>query len=207
MTPLWIMKDHIRKKVGLSLKPDGIGSDITILSSNCTGSLILHEMGLPFNSPCVNLWMQNSDFVKFCENLDKYTGDNVKIEFIDDGIHNYPVGKLEDITIYFMHYKTSQEAEKKWIERSKRINKDNLFVMMVQRDDWKEEDLFNFDRLEYKNKVVFTYKEYPDIKSAFYIKGFEKNKSVGHLFKFEKLLSLKKYYDQFEVIKFLNGDK
>lgn len=201
------MKDHIRKKVGLSLKPDGIGSDITILSSNCTGSLILHEMGLPFNSPCVNLWMQNSDFVKFCENLDKYTGDNVKIEFIDDGIHNYPVGKLEDITIYFMHYKTSQEAEKKWIERSKRINKDNLFVMMVQRDDWKEEDLFNFDRLEYKNKVVFTYKEYPDIKSAFYIKGFEKNKSVGHLFKFEKLLSLKKYYDQFEVIKFLNGDK
>lgn len=201
------MKDYIRKKVGLSLKPDGIGSDITILSSNCTGSLILHEMGLPFNSPCVNLWMQNSDFVKFCENLDKYTGDNVKIEFIDDGIHNYPVGKLEDITIYFMHYKTSQEAEKKWIERSKRINKDNLFVMMVQRDDWKEEDLFNFDRLEYKNKVVFTYKEYPDIKSAFYIKGFEKNKSVGHLFKFEKLLSLKKYYDQFEVIKFLNGDK
>ena len=106
-----------------------------------------------------------------------------------------------------MHYKTSQEAEKKWIERSKRIKKDNLFVMMVQRDDWKEEDLFNFDRLEYKNKVVFTYKEYPDIKSAFYIKGFEKNKSVGHLFKFEKLLSLKKYYDQFEVIKFLNGDK
>lgn len=205
MTPLWLIKDYIRKKIGLSLKPEGISSDITILSSNCTGSLILHEMGLPFNSPCVNLWMENCDFVKFCGDLDKYTGDNINIEFINDGIHDYPVGKIEDITIYFMHYKTQLEAKEKWIKRSKRINKDNIFLIMVQRDNWKEEDLLAFEQLPYRNKVVFTYKEYPDIKSAFHIKGFEKKRSVGHLFRFEHILSLRKYYDQFEIIKFLHG--
>lgn len=37
------------------------------------------------------------------------------------------------------------------------------------------EDLKEFDNLPYEHKIVFTHVPQPEIKSSFYIKGFEKN--------------------------------
>lgn len=110
-----------------------------------------------------------------------------------------------DVKIFFQHYKTEQEAIEKWQSRSERINKEKIRVIMVQRGKCCYDDLMNFELLPYEHKVCFTYKEYPEFKSTYYIKGFEKKKAVGDLFGFESLLSLKKYYDQFDMASFLNG--
>ena len=59
--------------------------------------------------------------------------------------------------------------------------------MMTDKDGGKGakyEDLQAFDNLPYPNKVVFTHKPYPELKSAFYIKGFENEGEVGDLFTF-----------------------
>lgn len=76
---------------------------------------------------------------------------------------------------------------------------------MTDRDGCTFEDLPSFDRLPYKNKVVFTHRKYPQIKSAYYIKGFENHKNVGDLYKYKSLLTLKKYYDDFNYIEWFNS--
>ena len=57
-----------------------------------------------------------------------------------------------------MHYHSEQEAQEKWDARSQRLDFDNLFIMMTDKDGGKGakyEDLQAFDSLPYPNKVVF----------------------------------------------------
>ena len=199
MTPYWKLKNSFRK-----VEEVYIDKDVSVFSSNCTGSLYLHEHHVRFNSPFVNLWLRPAEYIKLLSDLDKYL--NCKMKFIYDEEVNYPVGLLGgDVKIFFQHYKTEQEALKKWKERCARINRDKIRVIMVQRGKCTYEDLKNFEMLPYEHKVCFTYKEYPEFKSTYYIRGVEEKKAVGDLFEFEGLLSLKKYYDQFNMPDFLNG--
>lgn len=69
------------------------------------------------------------------------------------------------------------------------------------------QDLLSFDKLPYENKVVFTKKKYPEIKSSVYIPGFEKEKSVGNCFEYISLFSGKKRYDIFDYVTWFNRGK
>ena len=103
----------------------------TIISSNCNGSYILHDMGLKFNTPTVNLYFETKDFLKFVADLDKY----LSAQLVEVKSRNpFPVGKLDDIYVYFMHYPTFFEAAYKWDQRKKRINKENMFIVMTERN-------------------------------------------------------------------------
>lgn len=64
------------------------------------------------------------DFIKYVKKLKYYSG--LKLEFIKEPNITYPVGKLDDIKIYFMHYKSEEEAMQKWEERTKRLNYDDF---------------------------------------------------------------------------------
>lgn len=46
---------------------------------------------------------------------------------------------------------------------------DNLYIIMVQKDGCTEQDICSFDSLKFKHKVIFTVKEYPQYRSAYYI--------------------------------------
>lgn len=175
-------------------------STISLIASNCNGALILHELDIRFNSPFVNLWIKPKDFIRLLKNFDGYMTKELS-ETTEDGI-DYPVGKLGDVTIYFQHYDSFEQAKEKWNERKTRINKDNLFVLFTDRDGCTYEDLVEYDSLPY-NKVVFTNKPYPEIKSSFYIKGFENLDSVGHCFEYMPGKKIK-YYDQFDYVKWFN---
>lgn len=175
--------------------------NITLVSSDCNGTFILHDLGLRFNSPFVNLWMLPTDFIKMLSNFEYYNKQT--LEFIKVKEVEYPIGKLDDIAIHFMHYKDEREVKMKWERRKKRQDMNNLFVMMTDRNGCTEQDLIDFDNLPFKNKVVFTHKYYPNLKSAYYIKGFENQKELGYIFEFSGI-SGKKYYDQFDYIRFFN---
>ena len=89
------------------------------------GGVILHELGERFNSPTVNLFFKAEDYLKFLENLDYY----LKQALVEvESEKNYPVAKLDDITIYFMHYSSFDEAKTTWQKRVARINKNNLYT-------------------------------------------------------------------------------
>ena len=100
--------------------------DVTILSSNCLGGCIAHDLNLRFNSPTINLWMTPKDFIRFCSDLRTYTQSELQFIELEGFREGHPVAKLNNITIYFQHYHTEEEARTKWRERCKRINFDNI---------------------------------------------------------------------------------
>lgn len=144
-----------------------VNKDICLIASNCNGAMILHDLGLQFKSPFVNLWLRPKDFIKLLSSLREYMGYDLKFT-TEEGIE-YPVGLLKDIKIYFQHYKTGEEAKAKWNERAKRMDYDKLFILFTDRDGCTEQDIVEFDNLPYKNKVIFVNKPHPNIKSAVYI--------------------------------------
>ena len=177
--------------------------DFSLIASNCNGACILHDLGLKFNSPFVNLWIEPDDFIKMLKSLHHYM--SCDIEFIKvDGI-DYPVGLLDDVKIYFQHYRNEDDAKAKWKERVARINYDNLFVMFTNRDGCSLDNLKEFDNLAFAHKVVFVHNPIPTIKSAFYIKGFESCNTVGILLNNRSPYSIRKYYDNFDYVKWFNN--
>ena len=195
------LRNIYNKRLSSKLK----NTDFSIIASNCNGAFILHDLGLRFNSPFVNLWLKPDDFIRFLTNIKYYLG--CEMTFIREAGISYPIGLLDDVRIYFQHYHSEEEAKEKWLERSKRINLDNLFIMFTDRDGCTYQNLCDFDALPYKNKLVFTHVPYPELKSAFYLKGWEKESSVGDCFEYKSPLSFKKYYDDFDYISWFNGSK
>ena len=106
----------------------------TLLTNNCIGGVIYHDLGLRFDSPTINLYLKDRDFIEFVINLEFYR----KAELIEDTSQhaefNFPVGILKgdsihrDIRIYFQHYKSFGEAAQKWAERSLRIQSKILVI-------------------------------------------------------------------------------
>lgn len=179
--------------------------NFSIISSNCCGMFMYYDMGLPYLSPTINLSIEMNDFVKMVENLRWYMEQEL-IELKDE-TSEYPVGMLGDITIYFVHYQTFAEGAEKWEERKKRINWNNLFVVGSERDGCTYETIKHFDKLPYKNKVIFTHINYPEFKSAYYIKGFEEKSELGFITFYKKQTLKRRYLDDFNYVGFLNGSK
>lgn len=136
----------------------------TLISSNCNGGCILRDLGLEFNTPFVNLVVAPADFIKLCGNLEYYL--HCELTFIDstkEGL-SYPVGKLDDIKIYFVHYLSEADALSSWDRRRKRVNFNDIFLLFTDRGGCTYDMLKTYDALGYENKVVFCNREYPEIK-------------------------------------------
>ncbi|EOX4860037.1 TPA: DUF1919 domain-containing protein [Haemophilus influenzae] len=204
MNPFQKIKSAVNKRqrffINRSLQRKLTNQGMTVISANCVGAFILHDLHQPFNSPFVNLYLSPQDFLRYLQNMDFYR--TQPLTFVQTE-KSYPVGKLADLEIHFMHYHSEQEANEKWQLRTSRMKLDNLFIMMTDRDGVTEKDIQLFDQLPFKNKVIFTHKPYPAFKSACYIKGFEKQNQVGHIFEFSGWNG-KKYYDQFDYVKWFN---
>lgn len=179
--------------------------DFSLFASNCVGACICHDLGLPFRSPFVNLWLRPADLVKLLEAPKEYL--EKPLEFFADPGRDYPVAKLGDLTVYFQHYKSEEEAAAAWKRRCGRIHWDNLFVLMTDQEGCDEALLRRFDKLPYPNKAVLTHLPYADIPSAVYIPGFEDKSSVGNCVEFVNRWSGKRYYDYFDYVKWLNEGK
>ena len=179
--------------------------EFSILSSNCNGACICHDLGVQFRSPFVNLWMSAADFITFLENPKEYLA--APLEFVRQKDVAYPVARLKDVTLYFEHYGSEQEAQEQWLRRTARIDWDNLFVLMTERDGCTPELLRRFDALPYTNKVVFTHVPYPELTSAVYIPGFENEDCLGVCSEFVNGYSGRKWYDAFDYVSWLNGGK
>lgn len=194
---------RLRKLINEKNRKKLTNTNFSLIASNCNGGFILHDLGMRFNSPFINLWIKPKDFIRilsdFCEYMD------APLTFVNEDGIDYPIGKLLDAKIYFMHYESEAEAESKWKERKQRIDYDNMFILFTDRDGCTYDDLLDFDRLPFKNKIVFTKRPYPDIKSAVYIKGFENQDSVGDCFAYMPKGLGKKYYDQFDYVSWFNG--
>lgn len=139
----------------------------TIISNNCWGGETYESYNLIKQSPTVGLFFWASDYIKFISNIQYYL--NQKLYFIDPknsryydmlkathGYGTYPVAKLGDIEIFFMHYSSEQQVIEKWNRRIKRIDWDHILYKFNDQNGCTEKDIRNFANLPLKNKICFT---------------------------------------------------
>lgn len=176
--------------------------NFSIIASNCVGTIIYHDLDLPFLSPTINLTIEMDDFIRFAENLKWYMEQEI-VEI--KGEKGCPAGMLGDVKINFVHYDTFEEGVRKWEERKERINWDNLLLIGSERDGCSYETLERFDRLPYENKVILTRVRYPEISSAYCIEGFEEKEELGMVLNYKKQFFRRRYLDDFDYVAFINS--
>lgn len=110
-----------------------VDSTVSLISSNCWGGFLYHDMGLQFLTPTINLTFDPDDYLFFCENLG-----SLKTAILTEdksNEHGYIVGILfypdlkKQIKVHFVHYKTFQEAKDVFQRRSMRINFNNYIFL------------------------------------------------------------------------------
>lgn len=127
----------------------------SIITNHCWGGFTYHTLQMEFLSPFINLFIENKDYLRLLENLQWYMEQELIFDREEQEVQlgcMYPVGRLADVSIHFKHYKSFEEAKEKWDLRKKRINWQNLFVEMNSSN---REEIEQFDRLPFENKVVF----------------------------------------------------
>lgn len=137
---------------------------ISIISNNCAAGFLYKEFGCKYMTPTINLQISPNDYVKLCKKFDYYLSQEIK-EIKNPNIDgfvalggekiNFPVGILDDLIIYFQHYTDFDYAAKKWEERKKRINYDELFFVLI--DTYCNlENVKDFFSIPYENKIFMT---------------------------------------------------
>lgn len=182
----------------------------TIISSNCMGGIISHWLGIRFNSPFINLWMTNDDFITAMEHFDEFIATPL-VECQNTSV-DYPVGTgYMDTKIYFMHYDNWEEAFNKWEQRKKRIDKDNIAVFLSNFRGIDAESKYDidtiitrFNKLNFKNKIIFVDKPYPQYQNCVYLKDYHPEMGIN-VFDINKKDFYRRYIDQFDYVKFLNN--
>ena len=201
-----IIQKYRRTRYMQSFRKRLNNKDFTLISNNCNGGVVSHDLGLRFNSPTINLAIPFGDYVKYLQKFEYYN--SLELEFVENTEKSYPVGKLEDVRLLFVHYKTQQEAKEKWENRKKRINKENIFVIFTEQKGCTYQNLKDFDKLPYDNKVVFTSNKYDDIKSAIFIKeNKDPEEGVVSFFDFLNHFTKKRKYDVFDWVSWFNGER
>ena len=179
--------------------------DFSIISNNCWGGNIYQYLNLEYKSPTIGLMIFPDDYVKFCKHIDFYLEQELRFVELKNSKkasrfqkdQGFPVGYLYDIEIYFMHYKTEAEAREKWNRRKLRINKKCMIFKMSERDGATLDDVEEFLKLPYKNKIVFTQNKYNSDNTVL----IPELKTIDAIGSSEVGITLK----HFNVIKYLNG--
>ena len=178
----------------------------SLITNTCIGGIISHELKLRFLSPTVNCGIRDHDeFLTFCRHLDHYL--TLPIDFIPSQ-WSYPVavlhGKYGDVTVYFTHYHSCEEAKTKWVERSQRVHYDNIIILM-DGDNCTEQQLQVFDTLPQQRKAIIAMSEHPELKSVWTIKHSKYKQS--QILEYGLLHHTIRWFELFDYVHFFNTGK
>lgn len=183
--------------------------NFSLLTNNCMGGFIYHDMKLKFNSPTINMYMHDDDFMEFLSDI-YYYSNTPPYEVFEEDIH-FPIGEIKkgehSIRIYFKHYATFNDAHDKWVERGKRIDYDNLYVIYscLHKEGPSYELYDKFKKFNYKKKLVTG--NGCQFNDNFIVKLniFDNNYFPGKIYEFKNKISYHRYLDEFDYISFLNN--
>lgn len=135
-------------------------TDFTIISNNCTGGYVYQYFGIPYHTPTEGLFFTPSDYLKLVKRPEYYFKHEVKLidstasSFADSGKEiNFPVGQIDDIEVYFMHYPDPQEAVDKWNRRASRMNFGKLFFLFTETALATDDNIAAFSKLIDEKKM------------------------------------------------------
>ena len=179
----------------------------SLIAGNCLGGMLLHDLGLRFNSPTVNIHFYQRELVKFVLDLDRYL--NESLEFYDDPDSEWPVNALlggkDGIRLGFAHITLPKEGLRNWSKRKERFNYDNIFVIAEEKEGMTKQDILSLGELKVKGIVVFTAHEYPEIPYTFCVPSkYVENGEVGNIMKFKHIDGSHIYDDFIDWPKWFN---
>lgn len=149
--------------------------NFSIISNNCSGGCIYQYFGLLYKTPTVGLYFSNKDYLKLIQNPRYYFSQELQFIALAESQGKtilpwrnivFPVAKLGDIEVYFMHYKTEEEVREKWARRVQRIHYDRLVFMLAESKNMDPEHIETFEHIDHPNKIFLTIHDYPDCSSA-----------------------------------------
>lgn len=173
--------------------------EISLITCNCIGGLLYSDIGMRFCSPTINLYIESPDFVKFANNLRHYI--DSELEFYS--CSNYPIGRLDDILIHFLHYDDFDSAKEKWNIRKERIVWDKIFVIMSDRDNFTPDLINDFMKIPYK-KIIFSHTKY-DLDECVWVEKDKNKKEVDDLTRYYNLSGEKTYEHYFDIERWITG--
>lgn len=185
---------HLRLKLGR------INPSFTIISNNCWAGHVYRYFNIPYQSPTIGLFFFADDYIKFICNLHYYIDSEIvfisagESKYADElrrrGHEEFPIGKIDDIEVFFLHYKSVEEARKKWNRRKKRINWDNIYYKFSEQNLCKYEHLLQFDDFNSQNKFVFVSKDYGLKSQVVYYDYLNKGEIPNDTIHFRKYINL-----------------
>lgn len=168
---------------------------VSLVSNDCWSSFMYRFYHTPFNSPFVGLFIMPDDYLAILENpailheplrMTSASASRFRSRF--EHLPDYPLGILPgDIEIHFLHYKSADEALDKWTRRLRRLGWDNCIVKFSQGNGSTPDHLRRFDALPYPDKVAFTCRPYPGLKSVCALPEFAREAELGKYWKIADL--------------------
>lgn len=179
------------------------GGPVSILSNNCLGALICHELGIKFDTPTVNLWMTCDDFLDFMENLPTMLKEEV-VE-VTGSPSPSPVGRLAgQVTLNFTHYPSFDEAKSIWNRRRERVDFQHMVVVMADNSNLSDAAIKRFKCLPNPKKMFVQSPHKAELlgdsgilAEGDFSKGFNITDFSG--------LNGKRHYHQFDFVAWLNA--
>ena len=110
--------------------------NFTIICDNCWAGKVYQELGLPYQTPFVGMFIFSPDYIKMLKNLKHYLSGNISLKFvkeskyIKDFDNAYPLALLDDIELHFC----IMQMKRSFSEMATPFGKNSLeqFVFQVQ---------------------------------------------------------------------------
>lgn len=183
--------------------------DFSIISNNCWGTRTFQRFGLPYTSPFQSLFIFAPDYIglitdftmdklvitRFTTQEDsKYKEELDRQNLLDEP---YPIGVLRDGTeLHFLHYKTAEDAKRKWDRRVERINPRKLVFKFCDGYLTTDAHIAAFDALPHPNKLCFTAKPYPGLSSVVFLRRFAGRTHVELEWKYDRrYMNLRRFFN------------
>ncbi|MDT2391067.1 DUF1919 domain-containing protein [Enterococcus avium] len=185
--------------------------DFSIISNNCWGGFIYQSYNMRYKTPTIGMFIMPEDYLLLISDLHGYLV--AELSFINpndskyssklsniSSFGNYPIGKLKDIELHFLHYTDEYEARRKWRERCKRVNYDRVIYKFNDQNGCTKEQAYQFINSDITNKIFFSSKWILPNEESIFIKG---DKETGIVASKEPFGNSSK----FNVTKYINNLK
>lgn len=195
-----------------------IKDPVTILSDDCWGGYVYHELFLRFTSPLINVFWLKDSFCRFIQDPLYYFANTLEC-YIEGNLREnvYPVGQIGEkdkrIRLEFVHSPNFKEAEALWEKRKKRINKERIFVKLGidATEENKEEYLNIFEQIPFPKICFYSGEGEPQLRDIVYLKRFEWSCYQGRRMDSVKytdyVRNMDYLYKDIDLISLLNGEK
>lgn len=171
------------------------------------GGIIYQYLGVKYCSPTIGMYFFAEEYIKFLKKFDYYLTVPMKVikakesryykQMIKKNHQDALVGVLDDVEIVFLHYNDTKKIIDNWEKRKNRINYDCIIFKFCDQNECTDDLIYEFDKLPYKNKICFTHKNFPELKSTIWIKkDRRKDEVVRDYYKSHKYLNIINYINE-----------